>query len=192
MLSQNAPSKQRSAIGITAADCPLPTPTPLLVLTLFRYCSDISVMEVSQCQNQCHIIVNQKPWEQILGKLESNMHLKMSSVKRWPFCPCLNVCNSPNNLSNSLIIDCYTVVALWQQHCQWGMRHGLQLAGITLLWLVGLNIPWDCLVSPCIMGSCDQWKFSSFFQTPVTVALHSPDGRQMTAVRAVRGDCERV
>ena len=30
------------------------------------------------------------------------------------------------------------------------------------------------------------------FQTPVTVALHSPNGRQLPAVRAVPGDYERV
>ena len=33
---------------------------------------------------------------------------------------------------------------------------------------------------------------STAFQTPVTVPLHSPNGRQMPAVRAVQGDCERV
>ena len=42
------------------------------------------------------------------------------------------------------------------------MRHGFQLAGITLLWLVGLNIDWDCLVPHCIMGSRDQWEFPLF------------------------------
>ena len=51
------------------------------------------------------------------------------------------------------------------------MRHGLLLAGITLLWLVGLNIDWDCLVPHCIMGSRDQWEFP-LFQTTVTVPLH--------------------
>ena len=30
------------------------------------------------------------------------------------------------------------------------------------------------------------------FQTPVTVPLHHPNGRQMSALRAVQGDCERV
>ena len=30
------------------------------------------------------------------------------------------------------------------------------------------------------------------FQTPMTVPLHSPNGRQMSAVRAVQVDCERV
>ena len=31
-------------------------------------------------------------------------------------------------------LDCYTVLAWWQYDCQWGMRHGLQLARITFLW----------------------------------------------------------
>ena len=41
-------------------------------------------------------------------------------------------------------VDCYTVLTCWQSDCQWGMRHGLQLAGITLLWLAGLYIVWYC------------------------------------------------
>ena len=44
------------------------------------------------------------------------------------------------------------------------MRHGPQLAGITLLWLVGLKIDWDCLVPHCIMGSHDQWEFQLLFR----------------------------
>ena len=34
------------------------------------------------------------------------------------------------------------------------------------LWLVGLNIDWDYLLPHCIMGSCYQWEFPLFFQTP--------------------------
>ena len=45
-----------------------------------------------------------------------------------------------------------------------GMRHVLQLAGITLLWLVDLSTDWDCLVPHCIMGSRDQWEFPLFFR----------------------------
>ena len=33
-----------------------------------------------------------------------------------------------------------------------------------LLWLVGLDIGWDCLVSHCIMTSRDQWEFPLFFR----------------------------
>ena len=32
------------------------------------------------------------------------------------------------------------------------------------MWLVGLNIDWDCLVPHCIMGSSDQWEFPLFFR----------------------------
>ena len=48
------------------------------------------------------------------------------------------------------------------------------------------NIDGDCFVPHCIMGSRDQWEFPPFFLTPLTVPLHSPNGR------AVQGDCERV
>ena len=44
------------------------------------------------------------------------------------------------------------------------IRHGLKLAGITLLWLVGQKIDWDCPVSHCIMGANDQWEFQLFFR----------------------------
>ena len=43
------------------------------------------------------------------------------------------------------------------------MRHGLQLARITLLWLVGQNRGCDYLVSWCTVGSCDWWEFPSFY-----------------------------
>ena len=88
-------------------------------------------------------------------------------------------------------VDCNTVLPWWLHDSQCSKRHGLQFTGIILLWLVGLNIDWDCLVPLCIMGSRDQWEFPPF-QTPVTVPLRSPNGRQMPAVRAVQGDCERV
>ena len=39
---------------------------------------------------------------------------------------------------------------------QWGMGDSLQLARITLLSLVGLNIGWDCLESHCTAGSRDR------------------------------------
>ena len=37
--------------------------------------------------------------------------------------------------------------SLWRhcnEECQWDMRRGLHIACIALLWLVGLNIGWDC------------------------------------------------
>ena len=67
------------------------------------------------------------------------------------------------------------------------MRHGLWLAGITLLWSADLNIGWDSLLPHCIMSSCDQWEFTPFFR-PQWQSLCT----KMSAVRAVQGDCERV
>ena len=66
---------------------------------------------------------------------------------------------------------------------QWGMGHCLQLAGVPLLWLVGLNIDWDCLVPRCIMLSRDQWGFPPFFRpqwqslcTSLTASIYLPLG----------------
>ena len=58
----------------------------------------------------------------------------------------------------------YRALAWWQYGCQWGVRHGLQLAGITLLWLVGVNMYWDCLVSQCIVGSRDWCELPLFYK----------------------------
>ena len=85
-----------------------------------------------------------------------------------------------------LVIDCYTVLTWWQKDCQWGMRHGLQLAGITILWLVGLNIDWDCLVPHCIMGSRDQWEFP-----PFSDFSGSPFPQPYQHANACRRDCAR-
>ena len=82
------------------------------------------------------------------------------------------------------VLNCFTVLCWLQWDCSWGSRHGLQLSGITHLWLVGLNIDWDFIVPYCTMGSRDQWKF-----LPVTVPVHSPNGRHLPAVRAVQKDC---
>ena len=64
------------------------------------------------------------------------------------------------------VLTCCTVLTWWQWECQWGIRHGLQLAGITLLWLVGLNIDQDRLVTRFTMGSRNQWEFPPFFSSP--------------------------
>ena len=61
-------------------------------------------------------------------------------------------------------LDCYTLPAWWLQDCQWGMRHGPQLTGITLLWLVGMNTYWRCLAPHDFMRSSDQWEFPPFFR----------------------------
>ena len=51
---------------------------------------------------------------------------------------------------------------------------------------LGLPIP------PLHYGLMWPGGIPTIFQTPVTVPLHSPNGRQMPAVRAVKGDCLRV
>ena len=71
------------------------------------------------------------------------------------------------------------------------MRHGLWLAAITRLWLLGLNIDWDCLVLHCIMDSCDQWEFPPF-DRPQWQSLCTALTAGVPAARAVQGDCERV
>ena len=71
-----------------------------------------------------------------------------------------------------------TVSAIWQlvsPFCNWWCKYGLGLlcvamhCGIT--WLVGIP---------------------TVFLRPLTVPLHSPNGTQMPAVRAVQEDCETV
>ena len=59
---------------------------------------------------------------------------------------------------------------------------------ITLLWLVGLKIDWDCLVPHCIMGSRDHWESPLFFR-PQWQSLCTA---LKPVVRAVQGDCEIV
>ena len=71
----------------------------------------------------------------------------------------------------------------------WDIRHGLQLAGITLLWLVGLNIDWD--FAPLHYGLTWPVGIPTVFHTPVTVPMHSSN-LAIPAVRVVQGDCEIV
>ena len=65
-----------------------------------------------------------------------------------------------------------------------------ELAGIRSFsdWLGLPQVQW-------IMGSHDQWEFlpfSPFYQRPLTVLLHSPNGRHLPAIRAVQGHCDTV
>ena len=85
-------------------------------------------------------------------------------------------------------IDCYTVTARWHSECQCGLRNGLQLTGITILWLVGPNIGWACLMPHRIMGSHDWWEFPPFFRSHWQSLCTAP----VPAVQDVQGDCERV
>ena len=69
--------------------------------------------------------------------------------------------------------------------------HQILLAGFTFLWLAGLNIGW---ITPVVMDCGIMWQvgISTIFHRPLTVPLHSLNGRQMPAIRAVQGDCEWV
>ena len=75
----------------------------------------------------------------------------------------------------------------WQYDCPWGMEHCLQLAGITLLWLVGLNIDYDCLV-PITLWDHVTHRFSDPNDSPFAQTWRLA----LPVVRAVQGDCERV
>ena len=81
--------------------------------------------------------------------------------------------------------ECYTVLAWCQWDCRWGMRHTLQLAGVTLLWLVDLDICW----SQGFGGNSQVLTFfKGHWQSPCTTLTAG----NLPAVRAVQGGCERV
>ena len=87
--------------------------------------------------------------------------------------------------NNDPVLNCYTALTWWHQYCQWNMRHGLQSVGIALFWLAGLNIDWGIL-------GWREYGDSHSFPKPLAVPLYSLNGRQMPAVKAVQGDCEKV
>ena len=62
-------------------------------------------------------------------------------------------------------LNSYTVLPWWHYNCHWGMRYSLQLAGITLMWLINLITGWYCFVSQCIVGSPGRWEFPPFFKS---------------------------
>ena len=101
----------------------------------------------------------------------------------WFFFLCVSFFNRYIMPLVNAAINCYTVLAWWQKDCQCSMRHGLQLAGIILLWLVGLNIDWDCLWSHYIVSSRNRWEFPPYLRR---------HWQQMPAVRAVKWGRERV
>ena len=68
-------------------------------------------------------------------------------------------------------LDCYTVVSWWHWDCQWG-----------LLWLAGLDISCYCLNRNGLWFRVTGGNFHRF-QRALTIPLHSPNGRQMPAVR---------
>ena len=73
-----------------------------------------------------------------------------------------------------LLLDCYTRPA-------WGKRHGLQLPGIMLLWLIGLNIGGDCYI--CNGSWAHITGVNLHFSGPITVSLQTHNGRQFACHR---------
>ena len=72
------------------------------------------------------------------------------------------------------------------------MRHGLQLALVT-----GCVIGWPKYRlgnSLHVIHYRLTWPvgISTVFEMPLTVPLHSPNGRHLPAIKAVQGDCETV
>ena len=90
-------------------------------------------------------------------------------------------------------LDCCTVLVWWLVGYEILPRfHWLVLPA---LWLADLNIDWETRRLHWILGNYGlTWPMgiSPVFQTPLTVPLHSPNGREMPVVRSVQGDCETV
>ena len=76
---------------------------------------------------------------------------------RWRALCCVPVPRVPGGVLVRQLLS-LSLVAVWLSV---GIRHGLQLAGTIPLWLAGLNIGQDCLMSQCTVGSRDQWGFPS-------------------------------
>ena len=85
----------------------------------------------------------------------------------------------------------------WPLVGQWSVLTGVPL----IIWSAGRHYPpmvgrskyrLGLPSAPLHYGLMWPVGISTDFQTPLTVPLHSPNGRQMPAVRAVQGDCERV
>ena len=133
------------------------------------------------------------------------MHLKMSSAKWLPFCLGLNVTIGQHR--------CPCEPPLYWKAPQATNQELRRLLHSPSLVAVGLSsgcetwppIGWH---HPFVIGwSKDRWALPSaplhygftwsvgipnVFQTPVTVPLHCPNGRQLPAVWAVQRDCDRV
>ena len=105
----------------------------------------------------------------------------------WLFSPGIGVNELPVNkqlewkshMIMGILLHCPSLVAL-----RLSVKHGLQLVGITLLLLTDLNIGWYC---PSCNGMWTQVTGGNFqcFQSPLTVPVHSPNGKQMPTVMAV-------
>ena len=88
-------------------------------------------------------------------------------------------------------VDYYAALAWWHQDYKWSKWYDLQFAGITLSWLTGLNIGWDCLNYNGLWAYVTSGSVHHF-QMPLTVPLHSAKDRQMSAAIAEQRDCEKV
>ena len=78
------------------------------------------------------------------------------------------------------VIDCFAILTFLRQR---GIRHASQRCRLCD-WRLGDT--WDVL-----WAHVTGWNFHRV-QRSLTVPSHSPNGRQMPAVGAVQGDCERV
>ena len=74
------------------------------------------------------------------------------------------------------------------------MKHGLQLAGITLLWLVGLKIYYRLGLpsDPLHYGITWPLGIPTIFQTSVTVPLHSLNGRHLGCARELWNSLAKI
>ena len=84
------------------------------------------------------------------------------------------VCNR-----SSTLLDCYTVLAWWQWDCQWG-KMCVSPIGSHHTFVIGwpkyrLGLP----SAPLHYGLTWPMGIPTVFQTPATVPLHCPNGRQM-------------
>ena len=116
--------------------------------------------------------------------LISNFKSSWNAIISWvynikPNSKCENVLRQ--GLMTSL--DCYTVKAWWLWDAQLGMR----------IWLIKIKIG-ELITCAELWASCNAAcaSWPTDIQRPLTVHLHSPNGRQMPAVRAVQGDRESV
>ena len=149
-------------------------------------------------------------WEQIPVKWEPKYktfyhknHRKMSFAKWRPICSGRNLLESVKHkhtawvqwrgntwrykLKELRLYDCYTILAWWQVYYQRGVRHFASQHHPFVK-----DLDWDCLVPHCIVGSRDRWEFPQFCKGHWHSPWHSPNGRQVSDVMVVQGDCERV
>ena len=111
------------------------------------------------------------------------------------------VLERPNTTAASTVRECQCDTASQSLHGdnEWGyvMRHGIRLVkhpgvGITILWLVRVDIVWNCPSLQWIVGSRDRWEFLPFCKGHWESPCRALTAGKLPAVRAVQWDCERV